>query len=399
MSKTFKPVYTQVAEQLAAQLKAGTSPLQQPYDAAKDRASFIKPVNAFTGKGYSALNALNLGLKNFDSPLFMSFKDANFNKLKIKPGETGTAISFYKRSDIEAVRDAVGEKIKDGEGKTQTRTVEYENAQKNSSSLFNATQMKDSPELTALLNRETPPETLSPIDKAHKIIEDSGATIIHGGNEAYYDKARDAIFMPEMDMFKSETQYLQVAIHQLAHWTGHESRLDRPMEGKYGSLELGKEELRASIAAMLIGAETGLNHFFPHHHAYSSGWAKNLTDRPYEMAAIAQDAQKAVSMLLGYGQKREEKKTESQSKTLSKGESIPYNDTTYNVIGKKGNTLTIQKEDTGEKFKAKPEDKIYLNLVEARNNPAPQQKQEENQQQETENDMVAEVEHKNKIGR
>ena len=399
MSNNFKPVYTQVAEQLATQLKAGTSPLQKPVKA-DGSPTFIKPENPFTGKGYSALNALNLGLKGYESPYFMSFKDANFNKLKIKPGETGTNISFYKKADIEAIRDAEGGKIKNDKGETQTRTVEFDTAQKNSSSLFNATQMKPSPELDALLAREPAAHELTPPERVWKMIEDSGATIIHGGNEAYYDKARDAIFLPEPSTFGSEQKYLQTAVHQLVHWTGHESRLNRPMDGKFGSLEYGKEELTAAVGSMLIGAETGIGHNFPHHQAYSSGWAKNLQDRPYEMSGVAKDAQKAMSMLMGFGQKIEQKKTETQNMTLNKGESIAYNGTNYNVVGKKKDTVTIQKEDTGEKFKASPTDKVYENLVEARNNPlAQQQKQGQEQQPEQEPELAAENEQTHKIGR
>lgn len=65
MSKNFKPLYTQVAEGLAAQLKAGTSPLQKPVRE-NGLPAFIKPVNPFSGKGYSALNALNLNMKGYD---------------------------------------------------------------------------------------------------------------------------------------------------------------------------------------------------------------------------------------------------------------------------------------------------------------------------------------------
>jgi len=397
MSKNFKPLYAIVAEQLATQLKAGTSPLQDPWKG-DGRPSFVKPVNPLTGKSYSALNALNLALKGYDDPRWMSLKDASYKKFQVKTGEKGTLISFPKKSDIEAIRDASGEKIKDEQGNTQTRTLEFEKAKKASSFLFNASQMKEFPPLAEFEQQQKAAEKMSPVEKAEKIIADSGATIIHGGNEAYFDKVRDAIFLPEKDMFKSETQYLKISIHQLVHWTGHESRLNRPMEGKFGSVEFGKEELKASIASMLIGAEIGLNHFFPHHAAYSGAWAKDLKDKPYEMAGIARDAQKAVSLLLGYGQKREQKQAETQSKTLDKGDSIAYNNTTYNVLAKKGNTLTVQKEDSGEKFKVKPADKLYENLVEARNNP-PALSQKQEQEQQPENDMAVEHEQTHKIGR
>jgi antirestriction protein ArdC len=401
MSKNFKPLYTQVAEQLATQLRAGTSPLQKPI---KDdgTAAFLKPVNPFTGKGYSALNALNLGLKGFPDPRFMSLKDANYHNFVIKADEKGTLINFKKTSDIEAVRDASGNKMKDGEGNTQTRKIEYEKPKKASPFLFNATQMKEFPPLEEFLQKRSAADNRTVSEKAEKIIADSGAVIIHGGNEAYYDKMRDAIFLPEKENFPNEKEYYQAAFHQLAHWTGHESRLNRPMDGKFGSMEYGREELRAALASMLIGAETGIGNNFPHHAAYSNGWAKQLNDKPYEMSAIARDAQKSVSILLGYGQKREEKKSTAQSSTLTKGEVIPYNKTNYTITDKKSKTVTIQKEDTGDTFKVKPSDKLYKNLVEARNNPQSLDQdrgQTNGPSQQKEPEMALEETHSYKVGR
>ena len=398
MSTKPKPLYAQVAEELATQLKAGTSPLQKPV---KDNGqpAFIKPVNPFSGKGYSALNALNLALKGLDDPRWMTLKDANFNKFAVKPSEKGTLINFPKTSDIEAVRNASGEKIKDGEGKTQTRTIEFEKPQRAQYHLFNATQMKEFPPLEDFLQKVAVAETLSPVQKAEKVIADSGAVIIHGGDQAYYDKDRDAIFMPEKEQFENETKYLQAAIHQLAHWTGHESRQNRPMEGKFGSLDYGREELRAAVTAMLIGAETGIGNHFPHHAAYSSGWAKTLSDRPFEISRVASDAQKATSLLMGFGRQAEQKMTTAQSQTLNKGDAIPHAGTTYQITSVKGKTVNITKEDTGEKFKAKPEDNIYRHLVEARNNPQTRQQNTTQELHAQEPEIAAGNEQTYKIGR
>ena len=68
--------------------------------------------------------------------------------------------------------------------------------------------------------------------------------------------------------------------------------------------------------------------------------------------------------------------------TLSKGEEIAYNNTTYKIEDKKGKTLSVVKEDTGQKIKVKPTDKLYDKLVETRNNPpAPQLELAETEQQ------------------
>lgn len=371
MSKQFKPVHEQFAEKLIAELKAGTSPIQQPVKE-NGLPAFILPYNAATGKNYRGLNALIIGMKGFDDPRFMSANQARFSGNLVREGAKGTLISFTKNSDIQAIRTPEGEKIKDEAGVTQTKTVEFAKPEKAVAFVFNASQLKDYPMLGDKLIAK-PENSLSPVERAEKLLADSKATIVHGGNEAYYDKARDVIHLPEMEQFENETKYYQAAIHQLAHWTGHESRLNRPMEGKFGSLEYAGEELRASLAAMMVGSELQIGHSFGQHTAYSGNWIKMLKDQPFEISKAATSAQKMADFILDAGQKREVKQEAGNNTTLSKGEEIAYNNTTYKVLEKKGKTFEIEKTDTGEKFKAKPMDKIFQNLIEARNNPVSQE--------------------------
>ena len=381
MSKQFKPLYVQVAEKLSAQLKEGTSAIQKPV---KDngRPAFVAPVNAVSGKGYSALNALNLSMKGHDDPRWLSAKDAGYAGYLVKEGSKGTLINFPKNNEIQAMRTPDGEKIKDENGQTQTKVVEFDKTQNGKAFLFNATQIDKIPPLEEFLAKQQEAQPLSPNERAEKMITDSKAVIIHGGPEAYYDQKKDEIHLPEKASFENDTKYYQAAIHQLAHWTGHESRLKRPMEGNFGSIEYGREELRAALAAMLIGGELKTGHSFGNHAAYSGNWAKTLKEQPFEITRAANDAQKIARMLLAIGEKREVKQSAAPNMTLAKGEEIAYNNTTYKIEDKKGKTLSVVKEDTGQKIKVKPTDKLYDKLVEARNNPpAPQLELAETEQQ------------------
>jgi antirestriction protein ArdC len=397
MSKQFKPLHEQIADKLIAEFKAGTSPFQKPV---KDNGmpAFVTPVNPITGKGYSALNAINLALKGFDDPRWMSSNTASFNKYRVITGSKATLINFPKKNEIQAIRNPDGEKIKDEAGVTKTKTIEFDKIQNGKAFLFNAEQIRDIPPLEEWL-QETQDETLSPNERAEKMIRESGATIIHGGEEAFYDKIEDVIYLPEKEAFENDTKYYQTAIHQLAHWTGHESRLNRPMEGRFGSMDYAKEELRAAIGAMLVGGELKIGNHFGPHAAYTPAWSKLLKDDPFEISRASSDAQKIANVLLGKGPKQELEQSASEeqhfsqdngnpsndgiddepgpqlkkdspvSQTISKGEEIPYNNTTYKVLDKKGKTFEMEKEDTGERFKIKATDQVFLNLVEARNNP------------------------------
>jgi len=368
MSKNFKPLPVQLSDKLVAEIKEGDSLFQKPIKE-NGMPAFVTPINPITGKGYSAMNALILGMQRHDDPRWLSADAARYAGTWVKKDEKGTHIEFPKKSDIQAIRTADGQRIKDEAGVTQTRTVEFEKPQQGHASLFNGSQLKDIEPLEEFLAKQGEGQTLSPLERAAKLIEDSKAVIIHGGQEAYYDKVRDAIFMPEPEQFENETKYYQAAIHQLAHWTGHESRLNRPMEGKFASMDYAREEMRAAIAAILIGGELKIGHHFGQQASYMNSFAKILKDEPFEIAKASRDAQKISNLLLGVNQKREQKQDNSASKTLVVGEQIPYNDTEYKVLEKKGKTFTVENQTTMEKTKLQPTYGLFKKLVEAKNNP------------------------------
>ncbi|OKS86673.1 ArdC family protein [Mucilaginibacter polytrichastri] len=368
MSKQFKPLFEQLAEKLSAELRAGTSPLQKPIKE-NGMPAFVTPINPITGKGYSALNTIALALKGHDDPRWMSAEAARYAGNYVKEDAKGTLINFPKTSDIQAIRTPDGAKVVGEDGKTQTRTVEFAKPEKGVAFLFNAEQIKDFPPLEDFLKKQQEAQPLTPIERAEKLIADSKAVIVHGGQEAFYDKAKDEIHLPEKDQFENETKYLQAAIHQLAHWTGHESRQKRPMEGRFGSQEYGREEFRAAIASMLIGGELKIGHNFGPHAAYATNWAKTLKDDPYELSKAAYDAQRIASMLLGVGKKKEIKEGAGVEVGFKKGDQIAYSDTTYKVLETYKNKNIKVEDANGGRINVKPTDVLYKSLLEAKANP------------------------------
>lgn len=366
MSKNFKALPVQLSEKLITEIKEGNSLFQKPVKE-NGMPAFVKPVNPSTGKGYSAMNALILGMKRYDDPRWLTADAARFAGNWVKEGEKGTMIEFQKTSDIQAVRTAEGEKIKDGAGVTQTKTVEFDKPQSAKSFLFNAEQMKDVTPLADFLAQQQEGDKLSPLQKAEKLISDSKAVIIEGGQEAYYDKIRDAIFVPEKSYFENETKYTQAVIHQLAHWAGHESRLNRPMEGKFGSMEYAKEEMRAAIAAIIIGGELKVGHNFGHQAAYMNNFAKILKEEPFEIAKAARDAQKITNLLLGTNLKREQK--QQAEVTFKQGDRIDYMDTTYKVLETYKNKSIRVEDSDGARKTLKPDYGLYKSLLDAKRDP------------------------------
>lgn len=383
MSKNFKPLHEQIANKLIAELKEGTSPFQKPWNDS-DAPAFTIPVNPTTNKNYRGMNALWLSMQGHQDPRWMTLKQADYAGFTVEKGAKATLINFVKTSNMEAMRDVNGDKIKDENGQTQTRVTALDKPIITNAWVFNAEQIKGLPPLDEYLAQNRSEQKWTPIEKAESLLVASGAKINHGGNEAYYNKTRDAIQLPLKEQFDNETKYYAVALHELGHWTGHESRLNRPMEGRFGSEQYAREELRAEIASLIIGSELKIGHNFGQHAAYVNSWVKILKDEPFELFRASADAQKIYDFVLDLGEKRDLKqnnttgdeiKTQEKSgevATLAKGDEIAYNNNVYKVLDLKGKTFKMEDME-GNKFNLKQTDGLFKSLVSAKNNPAEQQ--------------------------
>jgi antirestriction protein ArdC len=91
-----------------------------------------------------------------------------------------------------------------------------------------------------------------------------------------------------------------VALHELGHWTGHKTRLDRDLSGRFGSGAYAQEELRAELASAFIGATLGLPTDIPQHASYIASWIEKLRDDKREIFRAAADAQKIADFALAF---------------------------------------------------------------------------------------------------
>ncbi|MGJ1248216.1 zincin-like metallopeptidase domain-containing protein [Sphingobacterium multivorum] len=165
-------------------------------------------------------------------------------------------------------------------------------------------------------------------------------------------------------------------MHELAHWTGHNSRLDRSLFNKFGTEAYAREELRAEIASMLIGQELKIGHDPGQHAAYVKSWIQLLTDHPFEIHAAAADAEKILNYLLTFERKLEIKqsnaneiKPEQAIPELKKiglfiGDEIPYEDNIFKVTGllKKGR-FRMEELNSGRFFALTKNDELYRSLI------------------------------------
>jgi antirestriction protein ArdC len=73
---------------------------------------------------------------------------------------------------------------------------------------------------------------------ADEFLAASGASIREGYGEAYYRPGEDYVSLPAFAAFKSAATFYSTAFHELGHWTGHKSRLDRDLRNRFAGASL-----------------------------------------------------------------------------------------------------------------------------------------------------------------
>lgn len=138
------------------------------------------------------------------------------------------------------------------------------------------------------------------------IINEVGPVVEEGNfGGAFFANSRDTIFMPKFGQFNSAVDYYAVLMHELTHWTGHQSRLGRrfgKMRAPESSADFKQyafEELIAEIGSALIMGMLGITHQFRQDHGtYLKEWASQLRGDPTSIRRAMLEAQKAVNFLL-----------------------------------------------------------------------------------------------------
>lgn len=92
--------------------------------------------------------------------------------------------------------------------------------------------------------------------------------------KAFYNLNTDSITIPKNEIFVSDVAYYSTTFHEIIHWTGHETRLNRLQKCKFASKEYSFEELVAEIGAMLLCFEFNLIDGFYNSIAYLQSWLK-----------------------------------------------------------------------------------------------------------------------------
>lgn len=284
MAKPKRDVYQEVTDSILHCLEQELIPWHKPWTAASSSTEW--PCNATTGRPYSGLNVLLLWARamerGFATHRWLTFRQARAAGGHVRKGERGTLITLWKNYTKEV----------DGEEKTLWFLKGF--------TVFNIEQC-DGLELTAEPEPQgeaSPPEVTRHL--AHELLQSCGAEVLHGGGRACYIPSRDQIHMPRLETFESEDAYWSTALHELVHWTGHKSRLDRDQSGRNKLETYAREELVAELGSAFLCAQLGIPLEELQHPAYLKHWIAVLKEDKRAIVRAAGAARKASELLLAH---------------------------------------------------------------------------------------------------
>jgi antirestriction protein ArdC len=143
-------------------------------------------------------------------------------------------------------------------------------------------------------------EPLNPderLEAAERFISNTGAEIITQGSEPCYSPIKDRIAMPAWEDFTSAQAFYATQLHELGHWSGHSSRCNRPMEGRFGTPSYAREELVAEMTSAALCLELGIPSKMENHASYLDSWLKAAREDKEFLYKTIQQARVATEFL------------------------------------------------------------------------------------------------------
>ena len=230
-------------------VRNNTAPWQQSWP-----SGLIAPYNAVKGNTYSGRNAVRLffqGLRRgYTDPRWATAHQIKEMQGHIRKGEKGTGILYYGQRIV--IED-------DGTEKMLGVVRHYY--------VFNIEQTN-----LPVLQRETLREVTPDLPAFAELLTIHNPRMAPG--EPMYDPNTDTIRMLDKGAFTNDGEYYSAFFHEMGHWTGHESRLNRDLTHPFGTPGYAREELVAELSSFMLSLEHGLPFSPKQSHAYLQGWAE-----------------------------------------------------------------------------------------------------------------------------
>lgn len=290
---TFIDTYQEVTDAVIKALEEGTVIWQCSWN----ETGF--PKNITTGNQYRGWNSIWLNfhsiIKGYQAPFYLTYKQAQALGGTIKKGEKGTRITYWatiqlKNQTTETTDRTTGETTETHPTKMVPKSYTVFNIEQTEGINFPAIEALDRTDAEKIASCQL---------VVHQM---PARPVIKNGTEAFYTPSTDTVIVPTLQRSKTSEGYYSTLFHELAHSTGHESRLNRKevmQSDGFGKTNYAKEELTAEMTAAFLNAITGISSAtLPNNAAYIKNWLTVLKNDKTLILKAAGQAQKAADYIL-----------------------------------------------------------------------------------------------------
>jgi antirestriction protein ArdC len=216
---TSTTIYETVTARIIDELESGAAPWVRPWRGGATGLDCL-PCNAVTGRFYSGANILILWdaaqTRGYPLPRWLTFRQARQQGGHVRKGERGTNVVFLKSIEVDEEKDGERKRIRFLRGYT----------------VLNVDQVGGLPEQFHEVPEARPEGERH--EAAQAFLGAIGADVRHGGGRACYIPSVDRIDLPTFAAFDEPETYYATSLHEHGHWSGHTSRLDRDLRGRFG---------------------------------------------------------------------------------------------------------------------------------------------------------------------
>ncbi len=250
----------------------------------------VIPKNAQTGVQYRGVNVIALWATaqklGYLNGLWATFRQWQELGAQVRKGEKSCPVVFW--STIEKKENAQkGEQANAGNSSDDRDTVLFAKTYH----VFNVSQVDGYEE------PKKEPLAADRLKNADMFFSRLGVNI-REASKAFYQPSDDSVYMPPYASFFKREGYYSTLAHEITHWTGHESRLNRDLKNRFGDESYAMEELVAELGAAFLCAELEVsNEPREDHAAYIQSWLKVLKEDKRAIFTASSKAQQAVDWI------------------------------------------------------------------------------------------------------
>ena len=341
-----KDHYSDTAKEIADIFIKALEEETLPWHSGFDKFRYIKPFNPANGTVYQGMNSFNFALKSYirgyRDPRFMTMSQANELGGKVKKGEHCIWGFNFKPTQV-VVKDEEGNPVLDDKGQKQYKEMIFPKP----FMVFNVEQFEGL-NLPKIPEIEQPDHKWTPVERAENLLKASKANI---SNELtclvpHYSPLADKITLPMPNQYHDAENYYSTALHELSHWTGHSSRLNRDFAKDKHTQKYAREELRAEIGSAMVNMMLGIApKISENNKAYIKEWIAHLKEEPKEILRACGDAEKISDYIMNFDPEYVKTKEACQNqKLLTDSEPITQQNLDTAITDAKA--LTEQRENS-----------------------------------------------------